>query len=521
MLKRSLFVAVLLFIIIETMLAYPFEVTQATPLGDTVAPPPGSCVPVNDIPQIECEALVALYNSTDGDNWNNNTGWLLSYMACSWHGVTCDGGHVRTLNLPSNGLNGTIPPELGNLSNLNYFFLDNNQLTNVPPELGDLPSLAWLDLDYNQLTSVPPELGNLSSLTQLYLGYNQLTSVPPELGSLSNLSTLELDGNQLTSVPPELGDLSSLTQLYLDYNQLTSVPPELGNLSNLTRLYLFNNQLTSVPPELGNLSNLTHLYLYSNPIKGPLQVDFINLTNLNTFRFDQTNLCVPAEVAFQTWLDGIVDVNSSDITCLADVTIIGPTAGVVENPYAFTADTSPISATTPFTYTWVPVPDAGQNTASATYSWMGTGLQSITVTVENVSGSVSDSHVVALQPEPCQIEDFAITPAYPQNIDSLTLSFICTDGDVSISWTRNGQILPTYNDVMSIPNTATRRDDEWCAKVIPYNIEGVGQAVETCVEIHSGNIRPEANDVTITPKAPTDSNTLVLTYDYFDQNNDS
>lgn len=28
------------------------------------------------IPGYEREALVALYNSTDGDNWNNNTGWL-------------------------------------------------------------------------------------------------------------------------------------------------------------------------------------------------------------------------------------------------------------------------------------------------------------------------------------------------------------------------------------------------------------------------------------------------------------
>ena len=28
------------------------------------------------IPQIEREALVALYNSTDGANWTDNTGWL-------------------------------------------------------------------------------------------------------------------------------------------------------------------------------------------------------------------------------------------------------------------------------------------------------------------------------------------------------------------------------------------------------------------------------------------------------------
>ena len=40
------------------------------------------------------EALDALYNSTSGDNWTDNTGWRLSdsddhYAPCGWFGVTC------------------------------------------------------------------------------------------------------------------------------------------------------------------------------------------------------------------------------------------------------------------------------------------------------------------------------------------------------------------------------------------------------------------------------------------------
>jgi hypothetical protein len=30
----------------------------------------------SQVPQIERDALVALYNSTDGANWTENTGWL-------------------------------------------------------------------------------------------------------------------------------------------------------------------------------------------------------------------------------------------------------------------------------------------------------------------------------------------------------------------------------------------------------------------------------------------------------------
>ena len=41
-------------------------------------------------PQIERDALVALYNSTDGANWTDNTGWMgEAGTECSWFGVRC------------------------------------------------------------------------------------------------------------------------------------------------------------------------------------------------------------------------------------------------------------------------------------------------------------------------------------------------------------------------------------------------------------------------------------------------
>ncbi|MEN8221261.1 MAG: hypothetical protein ABFS56_33910, partial [Pseudomonadota bacterium] len=35
---------------------------------------PYNCKKAIGIPKKECQALVALYDSTDGDNWTNNTG---------------------------------------------------------------------------------------------------------------------------------------------------------------------------------------------------------------------------------------------------------------------------------------------------------------------------------------------------------------------------------------------------------------------------------------------------------------
>ena len=71
-------------------------------------------------------ALVALYESTDGDNWYNNDGWLKAPVA-EWYGVTVSGDRVVGLDLGSNLLTGEIPPELGQLSSLEVLDLHSNQ----------------------------------------------------------------------------------------------------------------------------------------------------------------------------------------------------------------------------------------------------------------------------------------------------------------------------------------------------------------------------------------------------------
>ena len=110
-----------------------------------------------------------------------------------------------SLNLFSDQLTGSIPPEIGNLTNLRYLSLGSQLTGSIPPEIGNLTNLTFLNLRWNQLTgSIPPEIGNLTNLTFLNLYDNQLTGeIPPEIGNLTNLTYLDLDNNRLTGIIPD------------------------------------------------------------------------------------------------------------------------------------------------------------------------------------------------------------------------------------------------------------------------------------------------------------------------------
>ena len=158
------------------------------------------------VPQIERDALIALYNSTDGANWIDNTGWLgEAGTECDWHGVNCVSGSVARLNYWRNGLVGTIPKELGDLSNLVYMHLGQNELSGtIPKEIGNLTKLSQMHLWGNKLSgSIPKEFGNLLSLTYLNISSNELSGViTSEMGILANLATFTFTQNSITGGLP-------------------------------------------------------------------------------------------------------------------------------------------------------------------------------------------------------------------------------------------------------------------------------------------------------------------------------
>ena len=290
-------------------------------------------------------ALVALYNSTDGQGWENSEGWLEAPVP-EWHGVAVGGGRVIQLILSDNQLSGPIPPEFGKLTGLRSLGLRGNQLSGslppelrklasleqavlaennlsgeIPPELGQLERLRKLTLQDNQLSGpIPPELSQLGNLESLILAKNNISGeIPSELGRLSSLRLLSLSESPLSGpIPPELGQLTNLKVLDLDQNQLSGkIPPELGKLENLQRsLSLSYNQLSgSIPSELRQLANLQELFLGVNQLSGPIPSSLGQMANLRNLDIGANNINgeIPVELAQLERLQRLL-INDSKLT---------------------------------------------------------------------------------------------------------------------------------------------------------------------------------------------------------------
>ncbi|MYB76020.1 MAG: hypothetical protein F4X83_02770, partial [Chloroflexi bacterium] len=239
----------------------------------------------------DCKTLLAIRDRLAGEAYFN---WSAAFPITEWDGVGIGGKpqRVESLRIASEG--GSIPPELGNLTQLMEISLTRFQ-SEIPAELGKLSNLRVLQLGGVYLDSgIPPELGNLTELRILSVrGNNLIGSIPSELGRLARLKELDLGWTEISGpLPSELGNLSKLEMLNLEHTDISgSIPPELGELENLRVLNLTVTELSGgIPPEVGNLVSLEELYLGYSGIGGSLPPELGKLVNLKILDLGGTGL---------------------------------------------------------------------------------------------------------------------------------------------------------------------------------------------------------------------------------------
>ncbi|WMV14808.1 hypothetical protein MTR67_008193 [Solanum verrucosum] len=194
-------------------------------------------------------------------------------------------------------IKGSIPQELGRLSQLRILRLNDNNLTGkIPPLLGNLskgnylPILEHLFLDSNRITGkIPVSLSNASKITHLFFTVNDVQgNIPNEFGKLHELVWFEFEYNRISDnylnghLPYDLGTwLPNLQEIFLSHNQFSGdLPAAICNASKLENLEVANNSFTGpIPMMLGNLVDLIALNLQNNLLEnnpGATQLDFLN-----------------------------------------------------------------------------------------------------------------------------------------------------------------------------------------------------------------------------------------------------
>ena len=181
--------------------------------------------PSLNIPTLECQALETFWNSTNGENWTDDTGWGIDTDVSTWFGIEISNGYVSSLLIARNNLTGSIPSTIVDLHYLTRLEINTNNLvsTEIPKFIFDMKTLTILGL----------------------IGINLKGDIPEELGNLTNLTILSFEDNNLTGpIPQPFSNLVNLDFCYLNNNQLTGKLPDLTPLQKIRDLRLFDNNFT-------------------------------------------------------------------------------------------------------------------------------------------------------------------------------------------------------------------------------------------------------------------------------------
>lgn len=250
-------------------------------------------------------ALVVMYYSFMGADWINQERWLTPDLhECEWSSSIFCRSDVTLARLVTgfdatrNNLQGSIPNEIGLLSNSETFRIPKNNVGgSIPDGIGSMISLSVVDLKGNLITgSIPNTIGGARDLILIDFSDNQLSSsIPNELFSLKLLRTLVLNTNTLTGeLDSSINQLAVLVTLDLRHNEISgTIPVTVDSIETLDIIQLDYNQFSGPLPEATNsLARKQTISLSHNSFSGNVEISpaYFLSPNITNFRIQYVDV---------------------------------------------------------------------------------------------------------------------------------------------------------------------------------------------------------------------------------------
>ena len=189
------------------------------------------------------------------------------------------------------------------------------------------------------------------------------------------------------------------------------------------------------------------------------------------------------------------------------------------------------------------VTHSNKNSRSWTVDWTsptaGTGTVTFYLAVNfvNGNGAVSGdgwgtnswqvSESTSSTNTPPEITGISWVPASPTKETGLEMlySYFDDDGDseavsqTEIMWYRDGLRISSIDGLLTVPNSWIAKDQQWTVEIIPHDGSEPGSTY-SFGPVTIGNTMPIARNLEITPSEPADTDSLTLSYNYYDLDGD-
>ncbi|KAI4299636.1 hypothetical protein L6164_033072 [Bauhinia variegata] len=266
----------------------------------------------------------SLWSGSDPCNWKKT-------VACSKE------GRITRIQLGRKGLQGTLPPNLRNLTELQIFELQYNNISGALPSLSGLNKLQSILVDDNQFESIPSDFfTGMTLLETVDIDNNPFSAweIPVSLKDATQLRSFSANSANIKGKIPDFFNadvFSSLTSLHLAGNDLEGGLPASFAGTQIQSLWL-NGQKSKLSGRIDVIQNMTYLqelWLNLNGFTGPLP-DFSGLKDLQRLNLRDNSLTGPVPASLLS-LPSLLVVNFTNNMLQGSVPVFKPGVAVDMN----------------------------------------------------------------------------------------------------------------------------------------------------------------------------------------------